>query len=155
MRVTTRQDNVSRRQVRNVPNLFKKCLHSGIWWLYLESSWKMHSDKNKHVWYWFINSRNRRLKISNILSKSSCNQINRWSPPGTWENKLTKLERALFQINDGLPPRIEFITFGRFMIVVTFPYVSCPLVILLIIWLFIYHSMFSMSLVSHIINAKS
>ena len=25
---------------------------SGIWWLYLKSTWKMHSDKYKHAWYW-------------------------------------------------------------------------------------------------------
>ena len=51
---------VSRRQDQNVTHFCKKCQHSGIWLLYLESWWKMHSKESKHAWYWFINSWNRR-----------------------------------------------------------------------------------------------
>ena len=44
---------VGRRHVKNVRNIVKKYKHSGIWWLYLVSPWKMHSNKYKHAWYWF------------------------------------------------------------------------------------------------------
>ena len=33
----------------------KKHQNCGISWTYLERQWKMHSDKYKHAWYWFIN----------------------------------------------------------------------------------------------------
>ena len=47
-----------------------KCKHSGIWLLYLESLWKMHSKEPKHAWYWFNNSwNNRRSNFRNLRNK--------------------------------------------------------------------------------------
>ena len=33
----------------------QKCQNCRISWPYLESPWKMHSNKYKHAWYWFRN----------------------------------------------------------------------------------------------------
>ena len=54
---------VSRRQDWPKCNKFgKKCQHSGIWLLHLESLWTMHSKESKHAWYWFIDSWNRHFR---------------------------------------------------------------------------------------------
>ena len=53
---------VSRRHVQNLTNISKNS-KSFISLQYLESSWKTHSNKYKHAWYWFSNSWNRLLNL--------------------------------------------------------------------------------------------
>ena len=45
-----------RRQLKKKCKKCKKCRNCGISCPYLKPQWKMHSDKYKHAWYWFINS---------------------------------------------------------------------------------------------------
>ena len=54
-RNTYQATGVSWRQVlkKNHNFVLKKWQNSGIWWLYLESPWEMHSNKYKHAWYCF------------------------------------------------------------------------------------------------------
>ena len=48
----------------------EKCQNCGISWPYLKPQWKLHSDKYKHAWYWFINSWNSCWNFRNVKRKS-------------------------------------------------------------------------------------
>ena len=59
-----------RRQVKDVTTFVKKCRNCGISWPYLKPEWKMHSDKYKHAWYWFINSWNSHWNFRKVRKQT-------------------------------------------------------------------------------------